>query len=386
MGLSNAIHLRASDTSGTSSSSNPATRTASRTPSRSRSRLWKSVRTRPTRTCRRWVSRTRTYVARARTASISFPDARAAPYYLRATVVVDGEATRATHDFLVTAAGNANAYASAVLDARMRDVDVSRPLVGFLRERRRAIDARDSRRFRRRRRRALGVVRARLDDSRRREPESRTHQSRTNRTHVQRHRRGGIRHLHRSGRRGRTNPRGKLARNRRRVASVVRVAVAPSRDAPVADDARVLETPNTVRAGRPAVLRLTSRDAFGNDAAYWRRAARRRSRRATLDSDGANRSLELVARLGDNNDGTYDLTFRPTVVGTYALSATLGGADVPALAGATMTVTHAEAYSAGVDDGRRTLRRRRPASRAPSKSSRAISLETRITRATRRSR
>ena len=44
---------------------------------------------------------------------------------------MDGEATRATHDFLVTAAGNANAYASAVLDARMRDVDVSRPLVGF---------------------------------------------------------------------------------------------------------------------------------------------------------------------------------------------------------------------------------------------------------------
>ena len=112
----------------------------------------------------------------------------------------------------------------------------------------------------------------------------------------------------------------------------VRVAVAPSRDAPVADDARVLETPKTVRAGRPAVLRLTFPHAFGNDAAYS--AARGAETIATtLDSDGANPSLELVARLGDNNDGTYDLTFRPTVAGTYALSATLGGADVPALAG-----------------------------------------------------
>ena len=101
------------------------------------------------------------------------------------------------------------------------------------------------------------------------------------------------------------------------------------------------------------MLRLTSRDAFGNDAAYSAaRGAGDDRARATLDSDGANPSLELVARLGDNNDGTYDLTFRPTVVGTYALSATLGGADVPALAGATMTVTHAEAYPpASTTDG-----------------------------------
>ena len=72
-----------------------------------------------------------TYVTRGAHSVYFVPPTHASPYYLRATVVVDGEATRATHDFLVTAAGNANAYASAVLDARMRDVDVSRPLVGF---------------------------------------------------------------------------------------------------------------------------------------------------------------------------------------------------------------------------------------------------------------
>jgi hypothetical protein len=36
------------------------------------------------------------------------------------------------------------------------------------------------------------------------------------------------------------------------------------------------------------------------------------------------------AALVDNEDGTYDLTFKPTVAGRYSLTVTLENAEVPA--------------------------------------------------------
>ena len=343
--------------SGTSSSSNPATRTASRTPSRSRSRSRNPFapvrRGRVGDGSRERGRRRRTRAAR--TAPISFPrrTRRRITFARRSSWTARRRARRTI--FSLPPPGTRTRTRPRVLDARMRDVDVSRPLVGFFAVAvgRLTLEKRDD--FAPRRR-ALGVVRARLDDSRRREPESRTHQSRTNRTHVQRHRRRGIRHLHREALAEQRGIRGKLARNRRRVARrwfASRWRRRATRPSPTTRASSKHQT-RFARVG-PAVLRLTSRDAprkrrgvrgGARRAETIARARRLRLRRRRI------RSLELVARLGDNNDGVYDLTFRHPV-GTYALSATHRAARVgrSALAGATMTVTHAEAYcGTGVDD------------------------------------
>jgi len=103
-------------------------------------------------------------------------------------------------------------------------------------------------------------------------------------------------------------------------------------------------------AGAVATMRLASVDTHGNRVTHTS-ASGSETYAATLvpitsDADNVNSVIQNVtASLVDNEDGTYDVNFVPTVAGTYDLVGTLGGIEMNATADTTVTVRHAEVFA-----------------------------------------
>ena len=301
MGLSNALQLPAADAAGNVILEQP--RDGDVEPHSGALAFEASAGSHPSDADVSGIAQTTSYVGRGVHSVFFTPPTHAAPYYLRATVVIDGVTTRATHDFLVSAAGDFNAYKSAVLDARMRDVDVSRPLVGFAAGvvGRLTLEIRDDNGA------AIGAPSASFARV------SMVPDGADPRLELTSHgriaitfnatRAGEYALLVEAGGSGAYEPVGgnwpEIGDASR---GVVRVVVAPSSDAPIARDARVLERPGAVSAGRPAVLRVTSRDTFGNDAAY---AAARGAETYRARATTTRRRVRVSSRraLGDNPTG-----------------------------------------------------------------------------------
>ena len=125
----------------------------------------------------------------------------------------------------------------------------------------------------------------------------------------------------------------------------LRVIVSPAaRSIPA--QTTVLRLPRSpATAGLSTTLRLQSRDEYGNPAAYDAAVGADRYR-ATLNHVEAARSAPVHGLLTNNEDGTYDLTFKPTVSGRYSLSVTLDDTALPATSDQFVDVVHAEVFAA----------------------------------------
>jgi len=109
-------------------------------------------------------------------------------------------------------------------------------------------------------------------------------------------------------------------------------------------------TEGSVAAGTTATVRLASVDAHGNrvthTGAIGAEAYAGRLRPVSSDADNVNSVIrEVAGATVDNEDGTYDLNFVPTVAGTYELVATLGGVEIAATDGVVVKVRHAEVFA-----------------------------------------
>ena len=289
------------------------------------------------------------------------PPEGTAPYFLRARVHADGARSDAFADVLVSAPDDVHPLKCAVLDERMRDLDArSFPLELRAGERRRfLVEARDD----------LGAASGVADASfvrARAFPESADVA-----TSVALTSEGRVAVTFNATAAG---PYAFLVEVKDPASGlyapiggnwddfsdpgrgVVRFVVRAAEAAPDARDAEVLRLPGSlaggvVVAGQPAALTLRSLDAHGNLAAYDA-AVGAETYAATLGpldgeedgADGINLLPVVVASLGDNRDGTYDMTFEAVVAGTYRLNATLGGHPVASVQGVNVTVTHAEAF------------------------------------------
>ena len=106
----------------------------------------------------------------------------------------------------------------------------------------------------------------------------------------------------------------------------------------------------SVSAGTAATVRLASVDEHGNrvthTGAMGAEAYAGLLRPVSSDADNVNSVIrEVAGALVDNEDGTYDLNFVPTVAGTYELVATLGGVEIAATSGVVVKVRHAEVFA-----------------------------------------
>eukprot|EP00898_Chlorokybus_atmophyticus_P002685 jgi/Chlat1/3417/Chrsp23S03820 len=96
-------------------------------------------------------------------------------------------------------------------------------------------------------------------------------------------------------------------------------------------------SPSPVVAGSVTRFTVRARDAFGNQATYsWFEG--RDPFSATLSGPE-----ELVAAIGDNRDGTYNVTFAPIIAGAYSLTVTLNGLLVGGIANGNFTFVVSEA-------------------------------------------
>jgi len=110
----------------------------------------------------------------------------------------------------------------------------------------------------------------------------------------------------------------------------------------------VLRLPDEeITAGLSASLRLQSRDEYGNLASYSVGQGADRYRGDLIrDPVEGGSSAPVRAVLINNEDGTYDLNFKPTMAGRYSLVVTLDDKDVPATNNIYVTVIHAGVFAA----------------------------------------
>ena len=131
---------------------------------------------------------------------------------------------------------------------------------------------------------------------------------------------------------------------------LVRSASANASNATVTKSIHEGSKEGSVAAGTDATVRLASVDTYGNRVTYTNaigaEAYAGRLRPVSSDADNVNSVIrEVAGATVDNEDGTYDLNFVPTVAGTYELVATLGGVEIAATSGAVVKVRHAEVFA-----------------------------------------